>query len=137
MMPPLKVTDTDCGILWPGVIVNPPRLIVCEAFDGSRFPLEDSDAAPNWKSVTAHPPIRQEACRKGKFNSLSIDAWDDGIKIIWRSQAKFYQATANFQCQIENGIGIRPRGFSQFSEADWNGIAVGPFPPFRLQCVRK
>jgi len=28
MRPALKVTDTDCAILWPGASVNRPRLIV-------------------------------------------------------------------------------------------------------------
>ena len=64
MIPPLNSTDTDCGILWPGATVNPPRLIVCDEFDGSVFPLEDSDAAPSWKSVTAHLPFGKTAAVK-------------------------------------------------------------------------
>jgi len=44
--------------------MNPPRVIVCDEFDGSAFPLEDSDAAPSWKSVTAHLPFGKTAAVK-------------------------------------------------------------------------
>ena len=64
MRPPLNLTDTDCGILCPGATVNPPQLIICDEFDGSTLPLEDSDAAPSWKSVTAHPPFGRTAAVK-------------------------------------------------------------------------
>jgi hypothetical protein len=59
-----NLTDTDCGILWPGATVNSLWLIVCDEFDGSTFPLEDSNAAPSWKSVTAHLPFGKTAAVK-------------------------------------------------------------------------
>ena len=60
---------------------NPPGLIVRAEFDGSTLPVKDSDAAPNWKSLTAQLGFGKRVLEKESLTLPSRPATTKGIGI--------------------------------------------------------